>query len=1661
MSRKFIQLTLSILLLAGLAFGLAVKDGALAQDNPAPKLEAGLLDQLTAGPADFIVLMTDQADVSGADKLLTKVEKGQYVFDKLVTTAAKTQADLSAYLDSQNVDYQSFYIVNAIWVKGGTLDLAQALASRPDVATITANHQYTLDPPIDPQTSSAEPQGIEPNLSFINVDDVWAMGITGEGMVVADDDTGLDNTHPAIAPHYRGCVDPPACTTWDHNYNWWDAWETYATPYDDYGHGTHTAGTMVGDDYAGNQIGVAPGAQLISCKNMVGGSGDDAHFIICFEWNLAPWDSDGLNPRPDLAPDSVNNSWGYFGGNNDAFRDVIDNLQSAGILVEVSAGNEGTACSTLRSPGDYQEVLTTGSIDHTGQVFPGVITYFSSRGPSFLDGNYFPDIMAPGNGIRSSLPGNQYASWSGTSMAGPHSTALIALLWNASPALRGQVEQTIDIIKETAAPLTGQNGSNCGGDYDVGPNNDWGYGTIDAEAAVQLAMAMGGSGQLDGTVLDAVSGDPIEGANVHALHEEGFAWDTQSDVTGYYTMTVATGLYEVTASHPMYESLTISGVEVITDQLTTVDFELTPRGMLSGYVTDFDNGTPLEGATVEADDGTTATTDATGYYEMYLDEGTYDVTASMEDYAPEEASVDIVSGETTQQDFSLQAAIAFTPSPIHVTVDMESAFNTEATILNRLPTDYDFEFQEKDEGFIPGIKELSNPADNRQVIGSPVVPVGASNSNPIQPLTVHTDQAEILVLTSTDVSQSIEKSLAELGLPYDLLYKYGGDIGGTDFGPYLFVILGMDGGTFTSSDMQYLRTNVIDEGKRLIFMGGTCWQDFAFGVNDYLVQNNTANYCWQISATPHWTLTDPSHGLAEGLPDTLNFVNSSAAYYQIRVTDPAAEVVGMNGDGWPMYFYKADYGAGDFVWMIDSAYYYYWTNADDFAFFKQTLANALTYGGGDVPWLGEVPAVGTVPAGEEFPVTVYFTATEAVGINQPGDYLATLTVSGDPKVSVPVVMTVIPPDTWGKLDGTVTDSCTGEPIEEALVDIPDGVPITQTLTNEMGYYNVWLEQGTYTVSYSADGYVTSDQSLDILPGETLTNDVQLVPNKPCITVEPTMIEAWVVTGTEEYETGGFTIGNIGAQDLEWEIREKDAGYAPGSLKIEPNTNRLPEVQNPGNASVLNLPSVLGTPQTVNMPNSWLSGTPYPMGIVRYAWAQCEGDHNSFYVIAGVSNGSLVYNMNRFDADANTWTPLASISTSVQENPTAVCYEGKIYSTSGGYGVTQFFIYDIATNTWSNGATLPRSVEGAAMAGWDGKIYMIGGDDDYYPASGVSDEVNIYDIATDTWIGYGAPMPVGTGNVGFVQLGSYVYVVGGWWDLLSPGSNSNMTLRYDLEADMWETGPTFTPARADFPIAATSQYLYAIGGDTDGGGYWDSTNSVWRYDYTAWPGGAWEDISDPIPYALQAMNAGFTTDSITGGEVWSTGGLNGPTFVWYADNLYRPSEPPWSPTPSDVPWMWEDPITGTVVPESSQDVGVYLTAMSDTVPLPYGTYTATIRILNNDSVAGVQNITVVMHIVEELLAPQPSFTATTPVNVGEEVVFTNTTIPGVPPETTFEWDFGDGNTAEGTWEPISHLYTTFGTFTVTLTACNDAGCANFSDDVIVLPKVILMPLINKN
>jgi len=377
-------------------------------------------------------------------------------------------------------------------VRSGSRELLDEIAARPEVDRVTANHDLRAVDFDSRPDRRGEAREVEPNLLFVGAPAAWALGATGTGIVVAVNDTGLDEDHPAIASHYRGCLDPPSCTVKDHDHSWWDATGTSPLdPSDANGHGTFCTGVAVGDDGGDNQIGMAPGATTIHCKVLTdGGATTDAAVFECFQWNLAPWDLAGGNPDPALAPDLVTLPWGYGGGGHAQFRDAIQALEAAGIVVVAGAGGDGPGCGTLRSPGDYREVLTVGAADR-GVPYPGTIASFSSRGPSDLDPSPpydVPDVLAPGTDIRSSLPGGAYQIWSGTAAATAHVSGLVALMWSACPALRGDVGLTGELIAQSATPLVGQPGSGCGGDYVDGPNNDWGHGTIQAENAVRLAL---------------------------------------------------------------------------------------------------------------------------------------------------------------------------------------------------------------------------------------------------------------------------------------------------------------------------------------------------------------------------------------------------------------------------------------------------------------------------------------------------------------------------------------------------------------------------------------------------------------------------------------------------------------------------------------------------------------------------------------------------------------------------------------------------------------------------------------------------------------------------------------------------------------------------------------------------------------------------------------------------------------------------------------------------------------------------------------------------------------------------------------------------------------------------------------------------------------------
>ncbi len=208
------------------------------------------------------------------------------------------------------------------------------------------------------------------------------------------------------------------------------------------------------------------------------------------QFMLAPYPQTGdpfHDGDPARAPHVLNNSWGcppIEGCDAGTLSAAADALSAAGIFVVASAGNGGPGCSTVSEPiALYPDVLSVGAVDRQG-----ALAVFSSRGPVTVDGSNRtkPDVAAPGVDVLSAFPHGTYSVESGTSMAGPHVAGVVALMWSAQPKLIGDIPRTTQILESTARPYTGARDSCASGQ--ARPDNDAGFGIVDAYAAVEAAL---------------------------------------------------------------------------------------------------------------------------------------------------------------------------------------------------------------------------------------------------------------------------------------------------------------------------------------------------------------------------------------------------------------------------------------------------------------------------------------------------------------------------------------------------------------------------------------------------------------------------------------------------------------------------------------------------------------------------------------------------------------------------------------------------------------------------------------------------------------------------------------------------------------------------------------------------------------------------------------------------------------------------------------------------------------------------------------------------------------------------------------------------------------------------------------------------------------------
>jgi Kelch motif len=225
---------------------------------------------------------------------------------------------------------------------------------------------------------------------------------------------------------------------------------------------------------------------------------------------------------------------------------------------------------------------------------------------------------------------------------------------------------------------------------------------------------------------------------------------------------------------------------------------------------------------------------------------------------------------------------------------------------------------------------------------------------------------------------------------------------------------------------------------------------------------------------------------------------------------------------------------------------------------------------------------------------------------------------------------------------------------------------------------------------------------------------------------------------------------------------------------------------------------------------------------------------------------------------------------------------------------------------------------------------------------------MYDPATDTWTDNLAPMPTANAYGRAITIDDYIYLIGG------AGPTATFD-RYSPATNTWEVGPTMPTARGDASVFAEGDYLYVSGGINDYG-WWGGITNVERYFLPDFPTGAWEMLPD-APDAFGAAAYGCAAD-----KMWSIGGQDSSGWAVTTNRYQDESLPCKCGAPVDVPWLAEDPITGTITHDSIFAVDVTFTAFP-TMTVG-GVYTASLIVNSDDPF----NPRIVVHVTMTVVAP---------------------------------------------------------------------------------------------
>ncbi|MFO7606867.1 MAG: S8 family serine peptidase [Desulfurivibrionaceae bacterium] len=462
--RYLLSVIMAILLLAGPVAGRsATVDGELR----------ARLNSVAAGTkVPVIVSFADGISPSAFRGVSSRQDRNALV-GAMRRKAEQAQGPVKDFLGKRGVGrIDSLWIINAIALEAEP-ELIETLTLRPGIEEIRLNGTVTA-PEVVAQQVAGKPEW---NIAAVGADLLWERGLTGEGVVVATLDSGVDGYHPDLQSKWRGWTGAPCDPeTSAGTRDWFDPHGEHPNcPSDGVGHGTNVMGIMVGGRAGGTSIGVAPDAAWIAAK-IFDDAGNSTYAAIhsAFQWVLDP---DGDGDTGD-APDIVGNSWGLNEAMNSClneFQPDIELLKAAGIAVLFSAGNTGPERSTSISPANYPESIGVGSTDRFGGVAD-----FSARGPSPCGAgdSIYPDLTAPGDHVLTTdlteggANPDSYVITFGTSISVPHIGGIMALLLETDGFPLTPISELETTLRLSATDLGLE-----------GPDNNYGYGQVNGLAA--------------------------------------------------------------------------------------------------------------------------------------------------------------------------------------------------------------------------------------------------------------------------------------------------------------------------------------------------------------------------------------------------------------------------------------------------------------------------------------------------------------------------------------------------------------------------------------------------------------------------------------------------------------------------------------------------------------------------------------------------------------------------------------------------------------------------------------------------------------------------------------------------------------------------------------------------------------------------------------------------------------------------------------------------------------------------------------------------------------------------------------------------------------------------------------------------------------------------